>query len=209
MTQTLLPPNATPLEAAFAAAIQTPLLDVPLRTLWNPDACPLPLLPWLAWSVGVDAWSSDWSEATKRDQIRKSIAAHKIKGSVQSVLDVLDFHGGACVLTEWFEATPQAAPYTFDLRIDASNPQTDHSAAYVETILDHVGRVKPVRARPIFTQYIPAINSVGIVAALRVSLGSAIQAETETDAGAFAYLTGGDGAPLSLSDGRLMIGDPA
>lgn len=209
MTQTLLPPNATRLEAAFAAAIQLPSLDVPLRDLWNPETCPLAFLPWLAWSVGVDAWSSDWSEATKRDQIRKSIAEHKIKGSVQSVQNVLDFHGGGCELTEGFKASPPGPAYSFDLSVSADNPDANRTAAYVDTILGAVERVKPVRAKPTFTQSIPAINSVGVVAALRASLGASVQAETETDFGAFTYLTGADGAVLSMDDGRLLVGDMA
>ena len=63
----LLPPSATKQERALALATSR-VSDVPLpiRTLWNPDTCPLELLPWLAWALSVDTWDPNWSESIKR-----------------------------------------------------------------------------------------------------------------------------------------------
>lgn len=84
--ETLLPPNATPLDRAIERAT-APLGDipVPIDTVWDPYACPAELLPWLAWAVSVDVWDSTWSERTKRDVIAASYDVHRHKGSVWSV----------------------------------------------------------------------------------------------------------------------------
>ena len=51
MSQTLLPPNASPLERALesVAADRIEAIETErVRTLWTPANCPTPLLPWLA-----------------------------------------------------------------------------------------------------------------------------------------------------------------
>ncbi|CAL4868214.1 hypothetical protein MMA231_02489 [Asticcacaulis sp. MM231] len=50
----VLPPNASHLERALEAAIQTPALPVPIRDLWSPDRCPVQYLPWLARALSID-----------------------------------------------------------------------------------------------------------------------------------------------------------
>jgi len=83
MTTRLLPPNASPLEQAAEAAINSAIesIDVPLRDLWNPDTCPAALLPWLAWTLSVDVWDSSWPEATQRAVIAESVTVHRTKGT--------------------------------------------------------------------------------------------------------------------------------
>ena len=50
MAARLLPTNASELERLAAEAFaQIERVPVPLRDLWNPDACPVELLPYLAW----------------------------------------------------------------------------------------------------------------------------------------------------------------
>ncbi|MGM0563677.1 MAG: phage tail protein I, partial [Pseudomonadota bacterium] len=57
MSDTLLPPKTTPLQRAVERTLlQEVSIEVPTRTLWNPDDCPEHLLPWLAWSVSVNRW---------------------------------------------------------------------------------------------------------------------------------------------------------
>lgn len=86
MTARLLPPNATPLEAASADAIGARFdRAVPIRDLWSPDRCPAALLPWLAWALSVDVWDAAWPEDVKRRAIRESLSIHRIKGSRASV----------------------------------------------------------------------------------------------------------------------------
>ncbi|WP_275098074.1 phage tail protein I [Sedimenticola hydrogenitrophicus] len=83
MTTRLLPPNASALELAAEAAINSAIesIDVPLRDLWTPASCPASLLPWLAWTLSVDVWDSSWPEATQRAVIAESVAVHRTKGT--------------------------------------------------------------------------------------------------------------------------------
>jgi len=85
--QTLLPPNATPLQR-IVTTVNGEAIDaipVPLATLKDPAACPVQVLPWLAWEMSVDWWDPAWSEATKRAVIAASYDVHRYKGSVWSV----------------------------------------------------------------------------------------------------------------------------
>lgn len=86
MTVSILPPNATPAERAFEAALAGLCdLPVPVGDLWNPARCPAALLPWLAWALSVDDWDSTWSEERKRAVIAASVEVHRHKGTVGSV----------------------------------------------------------------------------------------------------------------------------
>lgn len=87
----LLPPNSTTLEKALAQTM-APELDPSadlIRTLWNPETCPLQLLPWLAWALSVDLWDESWSEEVKRAAVAGSIAWHRKKGTPWAVKQVL------------------------------------------------------------------------------------------------------------------------
>lgn len=86
MSETLLPPNATKAERALEGATSR-ISDVPLRIResWDPDTCPVALLPWLAWAFSVDEWDPDWPEDVKRAVIRTSYDQHRKKGTVASV----------------------------------------------------------------------------------------------------------------------------
>lgn len=69
----LLPVGSSPLEVAAArACAEIEKIPIPLRRLWNPDNCPVNLLPWLAWAYSVDRWDSEWPEETKREVVRAS-----------------------------------------------------------------------------------------------------------------------------------------
>lgn len=90
----LLPPNATPLERAVdSASARLDELDVPLRDLWNPWRCPLALLPWLAWTLGVETWKPDWPEATRRQFVAEAIKVHREKGTAAAIRRVLRLIG--------------------------------------------------------------------------------------------------------------------
>lgn len=82
----LLPPNAAPLERAIDAAhARLGELDVPLDRLWDPDRCPLDLLPWLAWALSVELWDPGWPEEARRRACREAIAAHREKGTPAAI----------------------------------------------------------------------------------------------------------------------------
>lgn len=90
----LLPISATPQERAVEGVISR-LSDVPIlvRESWNPDTCPVALLPWLAWALSVDNWNPAWSEAAKRAVIRESFYVHSTKGTVASIRRIFDAMG--------------------------------------------------------------------------------------------------------------------
>ena len=97
----LLPPNATELERAVdGLSARLDELEVPLRDLWNPQRCPLALLPWLAWTVGVETWKPDWPEQTKRRFVAEAFEVHREKGTVAAIRRVLDLIGAIYDYTE-------------------------------------------------------------------------------------------------------------
>jgi phage tail P2-like protein len=110
----LLPPNATPLERAISrVGSRVEDVPVPIATLWNPDACPAALLPWLAWAESVDDWFTTWTEAQKRGAIKASFGVHARKGTAGALRLAIQGIGLDVVVTEWFQKTPMGAPYTF------------------------------------------------------------------------------------------------
>lgn len=169
MTASLMPPNATALERGLEQAVQTPALPVPLRDLWNPDTCPLDLLPWLAWSLAIPDWSSDWSEAVKRARIRSAIEIHRIKGTKASIEAIIAALGGNIVIREWFEQTPPKDPYTFDIVLTASENGQSASADFIQSLIDEVGRTKPARSHFTFTIGAHFSTRPGAVGAMRAA----------------------------------------
>lgn len=165
----LLPPNATDIERAVeAVGARAANLPVPLRSLWNAATCPAPLLPWLAWGVGIDNWSPDWPEAVKRARIAAAIPIARRKGTAASVRAVIASFGGLVALREWWQTTPRGAPYTFDLTLDIDQVAgVALTAAYAEAVIEEVRRTIPVRCAFTFTQATSAAGGIRLAAAAR------------------------------------------
>lgn len=148
----LLPPNASALERAFAGATaRIDAIPVDLAALWDPARCPPTLLPWLAWTLSIDRWSADWSDAVKRAAVASAIADQRIKGSRYSVERVLASFDALIELVEWFEAGGTGVPRTFEVRLpvvdaDGIAGGTRASAAVARAIVADVTRVKPLAA---------------------------------------------------------------
>ncbi|MET0322529.1 MAG: phage tail protein I [Duganella sp.] len=114
----LLPPNATPLErrlAAVGAVIND--IPVPTRAVWDPDTCPVELLPFLASEFSVDRWDSTWSEKTKRAVIKAAYFVHKQKGTIGALRRVVEPLGYLINVLEWWETNPPGPRGTFRLDI--------------------------------------------------------------------------------------------
>lgn len=92
-------------------------LRVPLRDLWSPDRCPLPLLPYLAWALSVDRWDQAWTEKTKRSVIKASFFVHKRKGTINAVRRVVEPLGYLIEVLEWWQTVPMGTPGTFALKV--------------------------------------------------------------------------------------------
>lgn len=114
----LLPGNSTPLERQAAQALaQIQRVPIPLRTLYNPDLCPLPLLPYLAWAFSVDRWDSKWTEAAKRAACHAAYYVHSRKGTIGSLRRVVEPLGYLIDVVEWWQTEPVGPRATFALKI--------------------------------------------------------------------------------------------
>lgn len=156
-SDSLLPPNATPLELAIEGATCVPL-PIPNQTLWRPWECPAALLPWLAHSLSVDTWEPTWTEETKRRVIATSVAVHRIKGTRASMRAALEAAGyGDAVIVEGFDAILHDGAVDHDgsetygtltswaeYSIYLSRPITLAQAAQVRRLLE---RTAPVRCK--------------------------------------------------------------
>jgi phage tail P2-like protein len=115
----LLPPNATALETGLARlGARLSDIAIPIADLWNPQTCPLAALPWLAWTLSIDKWDTDWTEERKRAATAGAIAAQRRKGSVASVRAVLR---GIDDLLELVEGDPVRAPHRFTVRMPVAD----------------------------------------------------------------------------------------
>ncbi|NQS87080.1 phage tail protein I [Pantoea allii] len=116
MSQSLLPPASSALERRLAQACGgISGLNVPLRDLWNPAACPVWFLPYLAWSFSVDRWDEAWAESVKRRVVMDAFYIHQHKGTISAVRRVVEPFGFLIRVLEWWKTGE--APGTFRLDI--------------------------------------------------------------------------------------------
>lgn len=160
----LLPPSATSQERSLAlSAGRVSDVASPLRQLWNPDTCPVEILPWLAWALSVDTWNPNWSETTKRAVVRSAIATAKYKGTKKAVKDALQALGAGVVMVEWFEKSPVGDPHTFTINIVAQDTSIEAQAAMVSEI----DRTKPLRSHYDIVFGVATEGSINFVGVLR------------------------------------------
>ena len=168
----LLPPNASPVERAIeSVTARMAEVPVPLRALWNPDTCPAPLLPWLAWALSIDAWKAYWPESVKRQRLRAAFEIQRRKGTAESVRKVVQAFGGAVQLREWFQRDPPGPPHTFEMVLTLMGTGGEVATAqYVDDVIAEVARTKPVRSHFTFTQGVQALGAIGIAAVARPAI---------------------------------------
>lgn len=122
--QSLLPLNRTPLERAIEVAADEDL-KAALRTLYNPDTCPVHLLYQLAWAWSVDRWDDSWSEPIKRSVIRSAFFIHAHKGTLGALRRVVEPFGYLIEVQEWWQAEPAGVPGTFALKVGVTDSGID------------------------------------------------------------------------------------
>jgi phage tail P2-like protein len=166
---TLLPPNATSAERAVDAALAR-LSDVPvvIRELWNADTCPEPLLPYLAWALSVDVWDAAWPIARKRSAIRSAWSLHRLKGTRKAVSDAVASVGGAVVLREWFEQSPEGVPGTFQAVVAGGGATV--TAEYQNQLIAAIERAKPASRHFTVGTGIDMAGAIGMAGVLRAWL---------------------------------------
>lgn len=168
----LLPPNATVLERSLATAAGH-AGDVPVivREVWNADACPAELLPWLARAVSVDVWDPQWSAAQKRTVIKSSLSVHRKKGTIGAVLEALRALGFSARVQEWFNQTPPAPEYTYRLVLESDQVGFTLADAYL--LLEVVDKAKNLRSH--LTEIAPIVRTLaGPVGAVVAGIGSEV-----------------------------------
>lgn len=141
----LLPPNTTPLERNLAEVCADACeLPVPLREAWSPADCPVALLPWLAWSFGVEEWDERWNEDQKRAVIAASIHIKRIKGTIGAVRRAIAALGITARVQEWFAQIPAGEPHTYRLRLEVD--QVGYDLELLERMLKVVDNAKNLRS---------------------------------------------------------------
>ena len=166
----LLPPNASPLErdldTAMAKATSLPVL---IAQVWDPETCPIAVLPWLAWGWSVDLWDENWAEEDRRRVTAMSLAIHRRKGTPGAMRDALRAAGyGEVTITERLDARRYDARalhngihfYSESLHwawynVTLQRPVSIAQAAQIRTILD---RVQPERSYLHELRYDQALN---------------------------------------------------
>ena len=212
----LLPPNATSFERGLeAAAARVEDVPAPGAALWNPAACPLPILPWLAWAVSADSWNPEWSEATKRAAVASAIAEQRRKGTPLAVKAVLARFDALLELVEWFDMSPEGAPYTFEIRLPLAGAGgaiggARATAAFAEAIIADVTRAKNARSHFGLVQEIAAAGAVGIVGAATAARYDRYELSAVTDLSPVwaTYLQTEDGEPLELEASGYLEQEP-
>ncbi|WP_278386045.1 phage tail protein I [Stutzerimonas kunmingensis] len=143
MNEPMLPPNATQLERALAeTTAHLGSLPVPVRSVWNPQTCPVATLPWLAWALSVDDWNG-LSEAQRRALIAASYRIHRRKGTVSAVREILNASNADVRLVEWWQTQPQGTPHTFTVEVEIEDRGITQGT--LENIERQIVSVKPVR----------------------------------------------------------------
>lgn len=164
----LLPPSSTPLERALADTVaKVSTLPTPARDLWNPDTCPVELLPWLAWAFSLDDWDVTWTEAQQRAAVKACYSVHRYKGTIGSVKDALQALGLGVQVQEWFNQIPAGDPYTYKLLLEVN--QYGVSLAQLETIQAVVENAKNLRSHMTTLDMTVSSNSTVYIGAVALS----------------------------------------
>ncbi|WGE76081.1 phage tail protein I [Actinobacillus equuli subsp. haemolyticus] len=114
----LLPSNSSLLEKRLAEVLKIAVQnELPIKSLINPDTCPAPLLPYLAWTFSVDDWEENWDESKKRNEIKQSFYVHTKKGTVSAVRKIVESMGYDFNIVEWFNDKPRRSPERLKLKL--------------------------------------------------------------------------------------------
>lgn len=189
----LLPPNSTALERALAAVGASATdLAVPIRELWDPDTCPLELLPWLAWAWSVDEWDDVWSEQQKRETVRQALPVQRVKGTIGAVKNALAALGFPVQVQEWFNQSPAGAPYTFRAFVEAD--QVPATQADLLKALRIIAATKNLRSH---------LESIQVQARSQTVLHVGAATLTGHD----LTVTGFRSAPVLINESAINLGD--
>jgi phage tail P2-like protein len=92
----LLYRSATGLEKAAADVDGDRITEINaelIKDVWDPDAIPFDLLPYLSWAMGVEYWNDKWSETTKREWTKVQWLFKSIRGTADGLRMAVHFAG--------------------------------------------------------------------------------------------------------------------
>lgn len=152
----LLPPNATKQEVAFAEVMaRTSDVPVPFAEALDPMRTSEAMLPWLAWWFSVDAWSPQWPVYVRRQTVQQSLKIHRRKGTVGALLDAISAIGVPAEIEEWHQQSPRGEPYTF--RVLVNSVVTPLLKNDLQRVLGAVESNKNLRSH--MTELVPGVTS--------------------------------------------------
>lgn len=206
----LLPPNAAQLERGLEqATARAGNVTVDFTPLWNPQTCPIELLPYLAFALSIDSWDPAWPEATKRALVSTAIDIQRHKGTAKSIRDIIRTFGGQIALREWWQMAPPGTPHTFSVVLSLTGAAGEApSAGFIDQIIEEIRRTKPVRSHFTFSQAIVVTGGIRPVGAARPALFYRLGAETAVNPSrAFDFTAGAlpIGATLSRSTSGTCV----
>lgn len=209
MTDTLLPPNARPSEHALESAMRADIDLSAVGTLWNPETCPVDILPFLAWGLAISHWDAAWSESEKRSAVAAAIPYHQKKGTRGAVEQVLERFHPLLTLTEWWQVSPPRTPGTFEVRAPASIGADFLTIETAEAIIRDVAAAKPLRAHFDFVQVLEAQATAWLINAAQAGVfyrdeGTAASDESRDWT---AVLQTENGEPIRDADGPDFLED--
>lgn len=200
MANSLLPPNATPLEKALVAATTARIaaVPVPLRTLLSASTAPLAVIPWLAWEMAVYRWDSTWSDARKRDAVGNAITNHRRRGARCAMDDLLAEYDSTLTLLEWWEPGGSGKPFTFRVSLPTNGASAaSTTASFATSLMADIALTKPARALFEFRQTATASVSLPIVVAARaMTMARNLSSLIQPDLADILKLTTEYGEPL-------------
>jgi phage tail P2-like protein len=199
MLNSLLPPNASKTEHALEqSTARMADIDVPNATLWNPATCPASRLPWLAWALSVDEYSSEWPIDIQRNAITQSVEVHKVKGTIGAVKKSVQ-----AIDLDIEIAEQQNTPHTFKANLWVE--QVTITPAFIQSVSRAIDNSKNARSH--YTLNLNASNSLGL------KLATANQ--TAIKSTAYSTTEGEENSQLSLDVSiasntliRCLGGDP-
>lgn len=207
LATSLLPPNATDGERAIEDAMRAGIDLSSVGTLWNPETCPVSILPFLAWGLAIARWDPEWTEAEKRAAVADAIPFHRRKGTRGIVRQILDRFNPLLEIVEWWEASPRGVPHTFEVRAPAALiPATFLTSETAAAIIRDVASVKPARSHFTFVQSLEAEAMIWMAggALLATFTRTAMTAEHDDDPVWGLALLTEDGEPITETDGTIL-----
>ena len=183
--KTLLPPNATELEKAVEeSCFRSTNLEAAIHTLWNPgkeegsslvakeaEACPVDLLPYLAWALGIEIWNSAWSEEEKRWIIKKYLHIRRVRGTLEALKLAYEALGVSLVVKEWWEEgfEGERRPYWFEVNLYIRSNSVIVNEENRKLIRWMTDRLKPLRSQYDLNIVFTMESFVGAACIARVS----------------------------------------